>query len=360
MAFGVECTSSAGPRALRAFLYFLLSVLLLSAGGADTCPSLNLAPPAPPPVRLLFWGTPEFAVPALRALLGEGFDVVGVITQPDRPQGRSRSRLIPSPVKEVAESEGLTIMQPDRPRDPEFIDTIRLLSPDLSVVVAYGHLLIPEVIDVAAGGAYNVHASLLPALRGAAPIQAAIRDGLEETGVSIMRIVRALDAGPVLLQIPTPIAPDETCGELQLRLSELGALALIEALALVQMGAVPIPQDESGATYARKIDRVSTQVDWSRPAREVARVIRADDPRPGAFSIGPAGDVKLFGALAAEDGDSDATPGTVRGIDENGMTVACGDGRVRIAEVQPAGRARLTPADWARGRGIRIGDQLGG
>jgi methionyl-tRNA formyltransferase len=313
-------------------------------------------------VRLLFWGTPEFAVPSLRALLGEGFDVVGVITQPDRPQGRSRSRLVPSPVKEVAVAERLTVVQPDRPRGPEFIDTIRLLSPDLSVVVAYGHLLVPEVIEVATGGAYNVHASLLPALRGAAPIHAAIREGLTETGVSIMRIVPALDAGPVLLQIATPIASDETCGELQLRLAELGAQALIEALALLEMGAVPMPQDEARATYASKIDRTATRVEWSRPASDVACAIRAYDPRPGAFTTGPAGDIKLYGALVVSHdpvGDQASPPGTVSRIDDAGLTVICGSGAVRITEVQPAGRPRMMPDEWARGRGISLGEQLG-
>jgi methionyl-tRNA formyltransferase len=315
-------------------------------------------------MRVLFWGTPEFATPSLRALVGEGFDVVGVITQPDRPQGRSRSRLVPSPVKEVAADEGLTVLQPERPRGPEFIDTIRLLSPDASVVVAYGHLLTAEVIDVAPGGAYNVHASLLPALRGAAPIQAAIREGLDETGVSIMRIVPALDAGPVLIQIATPIVSDETSGDLQLRLSELGAQALIEALALIQIGAITAtPQDESKATYAPKIDRASTRVDWSRPATEVARVVRAYDPRPGAFTARSSLGLKLFGASVAEhvpEAGRGSPPGIVCEIEADGFAVTCGDGAVRISEVQPAGRPRMTPADWARGRGIAVGDRLGG
>jgi methionyl-tRNA formyltransferase len=314
-------------------------------------------------MRLLFWGTPEFATPSLRALLGEGFDVVGVITRPDRPRGRSRSVLVPSPVKEVATSEGLTVLQPHRPRGPEFVDTIRLLSPDISVVVAYGHLLIPEVIDVARKGAYNVHASLLPALRGAAPIQAAIREGLNETGVSIMRIVPALDAGPVLIQIATPIAPDETAGDLQLRLAELGAQALIEALALIEIGSVTATrQDESRATYAPKIDRASTQVDWSRPAIEVARLIRAFDPRPGAFTARANTVIKLFGATVADHlsgASGSVAGGTVREIAADGLTVSCGSGAVLISEVQPAGRPRMAPGDWARGRGIAVGDRLG-
>jgi len=315
-------------------------------------------------VRLLFWGTPEFAVPSLRALLGEGFDVVGVVTRPDRPQGRSRSRLVPSPVKQVATAEGVTVLEPERPRGPEFLDTVRLLSPDVSVVAAYGHVLVSDVIDLPPRGTINVHASLLPLLRGAGPIQAAIREGLSETGVSIMRIVPALDAGPVLLQIPTPIVPDETFGELQLRLSELGAQGLIEALALIELGAATErPQDETAATYAPKVDRTSARIDWSLPAAVVARVVRAYDPRPGATTSGPTGDVKLFGAqvsahpIPAPSGE-DIAAGTICAIDRLGCTIACGAGTVRIAQVQPAGRSRMAPIEWARGRGIAVGDRL--
>jgi len=172
-------------------------------------------------VRVLFWGTPEFAEPPLRALIGEGFDVCGVITQPDKPVGRSRSTLEPPPVKRLALEEGLTVLQPDRPRGEEFIAQLRELEPDLSVVVAYGHILPTAVIDLPRLGTINIHASLLPKLRGAAPIQAAIRDGHTETGVTIMRMVQALDAGPSILQVRTPIPEDETFGELRLRLAEM-------------------------------------------------------------------------------------------------------------------------------------------
>jgi methionyl-tRNA formyltransferase len=316
-------------------------------------------------MNILFFGTPEFAVPALRALLGEGFDVVGVVTRPDRPQGRSRSRLVASPVKTAALAEGLTVLTPDRPRGAAFLDTIRLLSPDIAAVIAYGHLLPSDVIDLPRLGTVNVHASLLPALRGAAPIQAAIREGLTETGVSIMRIVPALDAGPVLLQMGTEIAADETYGELQLRLSELGAQALIEGLALIEIGAATEhPQDDAAATYAPKVDREATRVDWSQPAAVVARLVRAYDPRPGAATAGPAGEVKLFGAQLATHWNvhtaaEGALPGTVCTIDDAGCAIACGTGAVTVAQVQPAGRSRMTPAEWARGRGIAVGDRLG-
>jgi methionyl-tRNA formyltransferase len=317
-------------------------------------------------MRILFWGTPSFATPSLRALLGEGFDVVAVVTQPDKPQGRSRSRLVPSPVKEIATAEGIAVLQPARPRGTPFLEQIRSLEPEASVVVAYGHILVPEVIDLPRRGTYNVHASLLPALRGAAPIQAAIREGLSETGVSVMRVVPALDAGPVVLQLATPIASDETAGELQLRLSELGAQALIEGLALIQLGAArEVPQDDARATYAPKIDRDAAQIDWTLPAAAVARQIRAYDPRPGAFTLAPTGEVKLFGARALNGSDgapsSAAThlPGEVLAVGDDGLIVACGAGAVLVQEVQPAGRARMTPAEWARGRAISPGARLG-
>src|ERR671916_418595 len=223
-------------------------------------------------MRVLFWGTPEFATPPLHALLGEGFDVVGVVTQPDKPVGRSRSTLQAPPVKLIAEDEGIPVLQPEKPRGPEFLDSIRALSPDVSVVVAYGHILPTPAIDVPRLGTFNIHASLLPLLRGAAPIQAAIREGHERTGVTVMRVVPALDAGPILHQVETPIVEDETYGELSLRLSELGALALIEALALLSVGAVAEgEQDDAGATYARKVERGATRVDWSLDAARVSR-----------------------------------------------------------------------------------------
>lgn len=309
-------------------------------------------------MRVLFWGTPHFATPALRALLGEGFDVVGVVTQPDRPVGRSRSTRRASPVKEVALAEELPLLQPDRPRGADFMAGIGALAPDVSVVVAYGHILPREVIDAPRLGTLNIHASLLPRLRGAAPIQAAIRAGHAESGVTIMKMVPALDAGPVLLRKRTPILDDETAGELALRLSELGANALIEALTLVELGkAHPEPQDESEATYAPKLTRASAAVDWRGSAHDVSRHVRAYDPRPGAWGRVRATEVKLFGARIAPRGSAHAA-GEVLAVDATGILVACGGGAVRIAAVQPAGRTRLTPLEWARGRGIAVGDRF--
>ena len=309
-------------------------------------------------MRVLFWGTPDFATAALRALLGEGFDVVGVVTQPDKAVGRSRSRLQPSPVKLVAIAEGIPVLQPDKPRGEEFVAQVAALGPDVNVVVAYGHLIPKAVIDLPKFGTLNIHASLLPALRGAAPIQAAIHDGLGETGVTIMQMVPKLDAGPILLQARTPVLADETAGELTLRLSELGAGALIEALALLELGlAKPVPQDETLATYAAKLTRDTARVDWTRSADDVGGHVRAYDPKPGAWGGVNGTQVKLFGARLAPRGGSHE-PGDVIAIDAEGMLVACGGGAVRITAVQPAGKRRLSPQDWANGRGISVGDRF--
>ncbi|MBL0169269.1 MAG: methionyl-tRNA formyltransferase [Gemmatimonadaceae bacterium] len=318
-------------------------------------------------MRILFWGTPDFAVPPLRALLGEGHDVVGVVTQPDKPRGRSRSQVDPSPVKRVALEEGIPILQPEKPRGEAFMAAVRELDPDVSVVVAYGCILPSAVIDLPPHGTLNIHASLLPKLRGAAPIQAALLEGLRETGVTIMQMVPALDAGPSLHVLRTPIDDIETYGELHDRLSELGAMAIVQGLALLDAGlARPIAQDDSQSTYAPKIDRGMARLDFAADATRVARVTRAFDPRPGAFAPLGGVDVKCFGARLVGDG-SDASldeptraspPGTIRAADEGGLCVRCGVGAVRFLEVQPSGRARLSPAAWARGRGVQVGDQF--
>ncbi|MGI8509264.1 MAG: methionyl-tRNA formyltransferase [Gemmatimonadaceae bacterium] len=304
----------------------------------------------------MFWGTPEFAAPPLRALLGEGFDVVGVVTQPDKPVGRSRTLTAP-PVKRIALEEDLPILQPSSARDGDFAAALQQLQPDLSVVVAYGHILPRAVIDLPPLGTVNIHASLLPALRGAAPIQAAIRNGLRETGISIMRMVPALDAGPVILQARTPVAGDETYGELQIRLSEMGALALIEALALMELDRAPEqPQDDLLGTYAPKVTRESTRIDWTLAATDVCNAVRAYDPRPGAWTTLSGSDVKLFGARWMPQASGE--PGELLRTDADGLLIACGSGAALISDVQQAGKRRMSAASWQRGRGIKSGEKL--
>jgi methionyl-tRNA formyltransferase len=312
-------------------------------------------------VRVLFWGTPEFAAAPLRALLGEGFEVMGVVTQPDKPQGRSRV-LTPPPVKEIALGERIPVFQPATLKDEEFFETLRAMQPDISVVVAYGRILPKRMIDLPRLGTINIHASLLPLLRGAAPIQAAIRQGFHQTGITIMRMVQALDAGPIIVTAAVPILDDETYGELQNRLSELGALTLIEALALISVGAAEeTPQDDSLATFAPKVTREDAHVVWSAGTDEVSRTIRAYDPKPAAFTTLNGTDVKLFGVRNMS-GDllpleGYGTPGEVVAIRE-GIIVACGDGVICIRDVQPSGKTRMRSSEWARGRGIAIGDKF--
>jgi methionyl-tRNA formyltransferase len=306
-------------------------------------------------VRILFWGTPEFAAPALRALIGEGHDVVGVVTQPDRPQGRSRSTLVPPPVKVIALEESIPVFQPERPRGEEFLAAIAALEPELSVVVAYGHLLRQEVIDLPTRGTVNIHASLLPRWRGAAPIQAAILAGDLETGVSIQRMVLQLDAGPVLHESRIPLLESMTAGELTEALSELGAETIIECLALMELEAIEArAQDEALVTIAPKIDRAMARLDFRQDAQQVARAIRAFDPRPGAWGVVRDTETRLFGVRVLPDRRGAA--GEVIEVSELGMVIACGSGGVAVETVHPAGRRRIAALDWAQGRGVALGD----
>lgn len=308
-------------------------------------------------MRILFWGTPAFAVSSLRALDDEGFEVVGVVTQPDRPAGRGR-KLTPSPVKEVATAMGVPVLTPEHPRGDDFLAQVRALAPDLSVVVAYGHILRRDVLDATPMGSLNVHASLLPELRGAAPINWAIARGHEVTGVTIMRMVEAMDAGPVLHTIREPILGGETASELSVRLSELGAEALVEALALLAAGDLEeVEQDHALATFAPKVSREVARVDWTRPAREVAWHVRGMDAVPGAWSEVDGVAVKLFRPTVVY--DATGTPGSVLFADDaRGVVVAAGEGAVAFGEAQPPGKRRMDVQDWIHGRGVQAGQRF--
>jgi methionyl-tRNA formyltransferase len=306
-------------------------------------------------MRIVFFGTPEFAVDSLRALLRERFTVAGVVTQPDKPQGRSRSTLVPPPVKVAALEAGLPVLQPTRPVGDLFLAGLRRLEPDLGVVVAYGHILRREVLDTPPRGMINVHASLLPRFRGAAPIQHAILAGDRETGISIMRMEEGLDSGPVLHRLATPISDGETAGSLTTRLAALGATALVEALSLLSGGSVKSQShDESRVTYAPKVTREMARVDWRREAAALERQVRAFDPAPGAWTTLDGAPVKLFGALPAV---GSGEPGTVVAASDR-LVIAAGAGAIAVGEVQPAGRNRLPVADWVRGRGVAAGSRF--
>lgn len=309
-------------------------------------------------MRILFWGTPDFAVPSLRALQEEGHAVLAVVTQPDRPAGRGQS-LRPSPVKQEAEREGIPVLQPELPRGEAFISEIRELEPELSVVAAYGHILVDEVLAVPRHGSINVHASLLPELRGAAPVNWAVIRGHSHSGVTIMRMVRELDAGPILYRVATPLPDDITAGELYAMLSEMGAVALIEALAQMEGGAIEeAEQAHDRATFAPKLGRADARIDWALDAVSLDRWIRGCDPWPAAWSELDGLPVQMF-ASRTDDSASEQPPGTVlEAHPRRGIRVATGDGTLWVGEVKPAGRARMTTGAWVAGRGAQEGDRF--
>jgi methionyl-tRNA formyltransferase len=306
-------------------------------------------------MRIVFFGTPSFALASFQALVQGRFTVSGVVTQPDKPQGRSRSELIPPPLKVAAQSEGIPGLQPGRPVGDVFTTSLRRLEPDLGIVVAYGHILRPEILAIPPRGMINVHASLLPRYRGAAPVQHAILRGETETGISIMQMEAGLDSGPVLHRIATAIAPDETSGALTARLADLGAVALIEVLSLMARGvARPQPQDHTRATYAPKIDKEMTRLAWQRDATTLVRQVRAFDPTPGAWTTLNGSMLKLFGAREVP---GTGEPGSVLAAGDR-LVVAAARGAVAVQEIQPAGKTRLTVDAWVRGRGIAPGQRL--
>jgi methionyl-tRNA formyltransferase len=306
-------------------------------------------------MRIVFFGTPNFAVASLRALLDGRFTVAGVVTQPDKPQGRSRSELIPPPVKILAEGQNIPVLQPERPVGDVFATSLRRLEADLGVVVAYGHILRPDILAIPPHGMINVHASLLPRYRGAAPIQHAILRGETETGISIMQMEAGMDSGPILHRVSTSIGAEETAGQLTERLAGLGGAALIEALSLVSGGlARPQPQDENRATYAPKIDREMGRLVWDRDAATLVRQVRAFDPAPGAWTSLNGGILKLF---SAREVPGTGAPGDVLAAGER-LVVAAARGAVAIHEVQPAGKNRLPVEAWVRGRGVAAGQRL--
>ena len=306
-------------------------------------------------MRIIFFGTPEFAVPSLDALRRGGHEIAAVVTQPDRPHGRSRSRLVAPPVKDAALAAGIQVLQPERPVGDLFAATLRHTGARLGVVAAYGHILKPDILAIPTLGMINVHASLLPHWRGAGPVQAAILHGDRITGVSIMRMEAGLDGGPVYLRRELPIGVEDTAGTLTARLAELGAEALLEVVdALEGNGPAPTPQDDAQATFAPKVTRAAARVPWERSAVDVALHLLAYDPWPGAWAEGPSGELKLFTPRIA---DGRGAPGEVL---EAGpaLIVACGDGAVQVAEVQPAGGRRLVAAEWLRGRPLAAGARL--
>ena len=301
------------------------------------------------PWRLIFMGTPRFALPSLEALISHGEEVLAVITQPDRPRGRGQ-RVTPSPVKELALTWKLPVLQPRSLQDPALAPQLKALGPELVIVVAYGRLLTQELLAVPALGFLNVHASLLPAYRGAAPINWALIRGERETGVTIQWVVHELDAGPIFLQERVPIMEEDNLGALSGKLAERGAGLLVQALERLRRGeAAREPQPQEGITYAPPISREMRRLNWRLPAREVAGWIRGLDPAPGAYARWQGEVLKLFAARVKKSAGGAAAPGTVLGLSSRGLEIACGQGSVLVQELQLAGHKRLTAPEFLRG-----------
>ncbi|WP_414615820.1 methionyl-tRNA formyltransferase [Stenotrophomonas geniculata] len=306
-------------------------------------------------MRIVFAGTPEFAVSSLRAA-ARHHEVVAVYTQPDRPAGRGRG-LAPSPVKLEAVARGIPVYQPESLKDAAAQQQLRDLQPDLMVVVAYGLILPKAVLAIPTHGCWNVHASLLPRWRGAAPIQRAIQAGDAKTGVCLMQMEAGLDTGPVLLHQELPIAATDTGGQLHDKLAELGAQVLSDGLGLLRAGIKPIarPQPEHGVTYAHKLDKAEAKLDWAQDAGALARTVRAFNPWPIAEATLAGERVRIHGAVALE-ADHGQAPGTVLAASRDGIDIACGQGALRLRVLQREGGKAITAADYLNARrDLRVG-----
>lgn len=310
-------------------------------------------------MRIVFMGTPDFAVGSLQALCESGkHEILAVVTQPDRPKGRG-NKLLQTPVKEYALAQGLTVYQPQKVKTPEFVELLHELQPELIVVAAFGQFLSKEILELPKYGCINVHASLLPKYRGAAPIQYAIIKGEKESGVTIMQMDIGMDTGAMLDKVVVPIAENTTMGELHDALREQGAALLLQVIDKVAAGtAVAEPQDNEQATYATLLDRSMEHIDWSKTAQEVHNLIRGFNPAPSTFTKLPNGkSLKIWGSKMT-DKSSAAAAGTVIETGKHSFFVACGEGVLEITEVQPESKKRMPAQVFLNGRGVQEGDLL--
>ena len=309
-------------------------------------------------MRILFMGTPDFALETLKALHADGENIVGVVTQPDKPRGRGNI-MTPPPVKVFAEANGIPVFQPTPLQNGAFDETLKALNPELIVVVAYGKILPVSILDYPVYGCMNVHGSLLPALRGAAPMQRAIMEGHPITGITTMYMADGIDTGDMLLKAEMPIEPDDNFESVHDKLAALGAETMRKTIAALRAGTLDrVPQDDSLATYAAKIEKTDCLIDFNRSATEVHNLIRGLSPIPLSFTHTPDG--KLLKVVAAHVGainNQHALPGTVISVSD-GIEVACGEGSVIFTRVVPEGKGQMGAADFVRGRKVAVGDLL--
>jgi len=306
-------------------------------------------------------GTPDFSVPVLRSIIQAGYEVIGVVTQPDRPVGRKRV-MTPPPVKVEALNHGIPVLQPEKIRLREDLDQVLALKPDLIVTAAFGQILPKELLDAPPLGCINVHASLLPELRGGAPIHYSIIQGKEKTGITIMYMVEKLDAGDILTQVEVPILEADNVGTLHDKLSKAGSELLLSTLPkLINGELVPIPQNEEEATFAYNIKREQEKIDWSKTGEEIYNHIRGMNPWPVAYTTLAESVVKIWWATKVATNKS-ALPGEVIGIEEDGFIIASGNNTaIKVTELQPAGKKKMSAEQFLRGSGsfLKVGDQLG-
>ncbi len=304
-------------------------------------------------MRVVFMGTPDIAATCLKKIIADGFEVVGVYTQPDRPKNRGM-KLSYSPVKEVALEQGIAVYQPEHFREDETVEQLRQLRPDVVAVVAYGRILPQRVLDIAPEGFINIHASLLPAYRGSAPYQWAVLDGQKETGVTAMFLCREMDAGDMIEKVATPIGPDETAGQLLDRLAVIGAELLSKTLKAVQDKTVSAqPQDHSKATFAPMLDKTMCPIDWNRTARQVHDHVRGMNPWPVATAEIQGQRFKIY-ETAVVDETSRNQPGTILALTKTGLKVACSQGAVEIRVLQAEGGKRMASPDYFRGHPLEL------
>ncbi|GBC93161.1 Methionyl-tRNA formyltransferase [bacterium HR15] len=310
--------------------------------------------------RILFFGSSEFAVPTLKRLHEAGYPILGVVSQPPKPAGRGM-QLKKTPVHATAESLGLPVWTPERPRHPEFIEQVRTLAPDLIILAAYGRILPSELLQIAPLGNWNLHASLLPKYRGAAPIQYALLNGETETGVTLMEMVAEMDAGDIYLQVAEPICPEDDAGTLEKRLAERAAELALEGLRQLQAGTLTrTPQDHSQATYAPPIRKEDTYIRWEETAVRCHNRVRAFSPKPGALTRWRGKLLKLWRTqpLLTEPFAAEAKAGTLLSVSSEGLVVACGEGALRILELQPENRARMSAKDFINGYRPQPGERM--
>lgn len=313
-------------------------------------------------MRVVFMGTPDFAVGTLEALIAEGHEIRAVVTQPDKPKGRGKT-LMPTPVKEVALKHEIPVLQPVKVREPEFVEQLRTMEPDVIVVAAFGQIISRDLLELPKYGCINVHASLLPAYRGAAPIQWAVINGDRESGVTIMRMNEGLDTGDMIDKVVVPLAEDETGGSLFEKLSHAGARLCVKVLEDLEAGrAVCTPQPEESTTaYAAMITKKMGEICWQRPAEEIEQLIRGLNPWPSAYTYLDNKSLKLWKATVekAEEETENAVPGQVIRADKNGLCICTGDGILNVLELQLEGKKRMETAAFLRGYSIEVGSVLG-